>query len=266
MQVTWVLENGVFASGDASLRSALAAAGDRVVDWQDDWWSTGRWPRLEGPVIVRAALGNADRIARELPWRPGAFCDTAAFCCSRWYDAAAPWLLNRRFVMATARALTDAPSDVLAPIGTPERVFVRPDSPLKPFAGRVVATAELTLRALDHGFYYDDEHLPVVAAPVVPVDAEWRYVVVDGVVVAGSAYQADGRSALPDDPRGEPWQLAQTIAAAMPAPQRVYVLDLCRSEGELRLLELNPFAGADLYATDAAAIVAAVDAVARSSV
>ena len=44
------------------------------------------------------------------------------------------------------------------------------------------------------------------------------------------------------------------------APEPVFVLDLCEHAGELRLLELNPFSGADLYDCDRARIVAAVGA------
>lgn len=260
MIVTWVLEGGVFASGDAPWHAALAATGDRVISWDDAWWSNGRWPRLaEGPVVVRASLGNAARIAAELPWRPGAFCRTAAFHCTSWFPAAAPWLLHRRFVHTTVRRLVADPTGELQSLGAVERVFVRPDSPLKPFAGRVVAVAGLTPKQLDHGFYYDDLDLPIVAAPVRQIAAEWRYVVVGGAVVAGSAYAADGRRALPDDPKGDAWQFAATIAARLPAPERIYVLDLCAADGALWLLELNPFSGADLYGCDPAAVIAAVD-------
>lgn len=262
MKVTWVYEQGVFASGDSPWLEAIAAAGDRLVAWDDMWWANDRWPSLAGErVVVRASLGNAARIARELPWRPGVFCHTEAFHCSRWYPAARPWLLQRDAVVLPASRLVADPFAALRELGSPERVFVRPDSPLKPFAGRVVATSGLTLRHLDHGFYYDDSDLPVVVAPLRQVGAEWRYVVVDGRVVAGSAYEANGRKARADDPGGRPWQKASEIAAALPAPERVYVLDLCEADGALWLLELNPFAGADLYACDPQTVVAAVDRV-----
>ena len=92
--------------------------------------------------------------------------------------------------------------------GEPDRVFVRPDSALKPFAGRVVETAKLTLAALDFGFYYDDQDLPVVVAPVRQIGREWRYVVVDRTVVAGSEYVAAGRQARPSQVGGAAWELA----------------------------------------------------------
>ena len=47
-------------------------------------------------------------------------------------------------------------------VWTAAPMFVRPDSPLEPFAGRVLARDKISLAALDHGFYYDDAYLPVV--------------------------------------------------------------------------------------------------------
>lgn len=253
-RLTWVLETDVFRE-NYGLPTAARAAGHRVVKWNDDWWDASRWPKLDQErVIFHGSLGNASRIAAELPWQPGAFCDTARFHCSAYYPSATQWLLNRKWSLTTVAELVNDPLPTLESIDAVERFFVRPDSPLKPFAGRVVDRDALSLEALDHGFYYDDLALPIVVAPVTSVDGEWRYVVVAGEIVAGSAYQADGRVALPDDPKGEPWRYAASVASSLPAPEALYVLDICESGGELRLLELNPFSGADLYACDAAAV------------
>lgn len=126
----------------------------------------------------------------------------------------------------------------------------------------MVERDRLSLAALDFGFYFDDRTLPVVVAPVRQVDREWRYVVAAGEIMAGSAYAADGRRALPDAPTAEPWSFAQTVASSIAPPEIVYVLDVCEAGGELRLLELNPFSGADLYACNADEVVRAVSMVA----
>jgi hypothetical protein len=260
--VTWVLERDAFSSGDERLVSALS--GHQIIAWQDERWESGLWPRLEGGAVVfHGSLGNAARIVTELPWRPGAFCNVQAFACSAWYPRALPWLLNRDWRVLLASELVANAGRVLDELGNPARVFVRPDSPLKPFSGRVLAADRISLSALDHGFYYDDADIPVVVAPVQEVGREWRYVVVDRRVVAGSAYAATGRAALPDDPKGAAWSFAARVAAELPPPERVYVLDVCEAAGQLRLLELNPFSGADLYACDCEVLVPAVSAVAR---
>ena len=225
MGATWVLERGVFADGHAALAAAVHRAGGRVVDWRDDWWVDGRWPRLDGAgVVFHGSLANADRIRRELPWRPGAFCATDAFRCSLWWPRCRADLVTPEFGFSTVERLVvegapDIPGD---------RVFVRPDSPLKAFSGRVLPRAGLTLAALDHGFYYDDLDLPVVVAPAVEVGEEWRFVVAAGQVVAGSAYLADGRTGgLPVGPEHEAWARAAELAAGLQAPDPVFVLDVC---------------------------------------
>jgi hypothetical protein len=128
----------------------------------------------------------------------------------------------------------------------------------------VLKREAVSLEALDHGYYFQDDALPVIVAPVRTIGREWRYVVVRGNVVAGSAYEAATRSSRPDTAGGSPWQLASRIAAQMKAPEDVYVLDICEADGDLRLLELNPFSGADLYACDRRSVVAAVSEFARS--
>jgi len=257
--VTWVLEAEVFPESHETLRAAVLEAGHEVLAWQDAWWLSGQWPRLPNrPVVFHGSLGNADRIRRELPWRPGSYCDTAAFHCTAWYPRTRQWLLHQAWRIVPAAVLAADPDTALAPLGTPESVFVRPDSPLKPFSGRVLRRDAITLKALDHGFYYEDEQLPVVVAPVRAVSKEWRYVVVDRRVVAGSAYVAASRAAAPDNPGAEAWQFASMIAEALDPPEPVYVMNVCEADGALHLLELNPFSGADLYACNRSDIVAAV--------
>lgn len=265
--VTWVLEAEVFPDSHAALRDAIVAVNAAVLLWRDDWLESGKWPRLsDRAVVFHGSLGNADAIAKKLPWRPGSFCDTEAFRCSSWYPRARPWLLHRKWDIVPANDLVADPLRALVALGNPDSVFVRPDSPLKPFSGRVLSRDAITLRALDHGFYYDDATLPVVVAPVQSVGREWRYVVVNGEVVAGSAYDAERRAALPDVPDGAPWRFAADVATQLPPPQSVYVLDVCEADGDLRLVELNPFSGADLYACDRAKVVEAVSQVAAATV
>jgi ATP-grasp domain, R2K clade family 3 len=258
-RIAWVLEAEAFPRSHEPLEKAIVDAGQRVIRWDDEWWSTERWPLLaETAVIFHGSLGNAQKVRQTLPWKPGAYCAVDSFRCSAWYPGAADWLIHREWRVLPANALVNDPVVALEPLGRLGAVFVRPDSPLKPFAGRVLRLPEISLAALDHGFYYDDPALPVVVAPVRSVGREWRYVVVDRRVVAGSAYASGGRSALPDDPGGSPWAFASDLARQIEPPEDVYVMDVCEADGQLWLLELNPFSGADLYACRCQDIVAAV--------
>lgn len=253
----WLVEPKVFADGYLErMRTAVRGAGFQLRIWEEAWDDDP--PVFSGPVVFHGSLGNAARLAG---WLAGSFCDAPAFHCSAWYPRAAQWLLHEPTRIVPAEELVADPRSVFASIGAGDQAFVRPDSPLKPFSGRVLRVDGVTLQALDHGFYYDDARLPVVVAPVRTVGREWRFVVVDGQVVAGSGYIAEGRVATAESPDGRAWAFAGGIAAVLEGPQPVYVLDVCEVDGALYLLELNPFSGADLYACDLDAVVPAVSAV-----
>lgn len=256
----WVLEREVFSDGDTALAAAALGAGDEVLGWNDEWWLDGRWPKLAGePVMFHGSLANADRIARELPWKPGAFCATERFACTAWWPAVADRLVAPTYVVTTVADLVKQGP----PAEFGDHVFVRPDSPLKPFSGRVLRSDQISLSALDHGFYYDDEQLPVVVTPAVEVGAEWRFVVAAGRVVTGSRYTADGRSAGDSvSPDHAAWLFAADVVAGLDGSDPVFVVDVAEAHGGMRVLELNPFSGADLYNCNRQAIVDAVHSLA----
>ena len=264
--VTWVLEPDIFPETHEPLRTAIRNRGHCLVDWSDAWWSDGVPSRVPSACVVfHGSLGNAARIASELPWSPGSFCLAQPFRCSAWYESARHLLVHETWHLCAANELISNATEIASHLGATDRLFVRPDSPLKPFSGRVVAVGTLTMAKLDIGFYYDDESIPVIAAPIQTIGNEWRFVIVNRSVVAGSAYDPTTRSALPVPLDSAAAEFAPTVASEIPAPDVVYVLDVCDCNGQLRLLELNPFGGADLYACDANAIVDAVSAVAATA-
>lgn len=264
--VTWVLEPDIFPETHAPIRNAIRDAGHRLVDWSDAWWSDGVPSQIpSSSVVFHGSLGNATRIASQLHWNPGSFCQDQAFRCSTWYDSARRWLVHSDWHICTALELVARAREIAAQLNSADRLFVRPDSPLKPFSGRVVDVATVSLAKLDYGFYYDDDTILVVAAPVRQIDQEWRFVVVNRSVVTGSAYDPETRKPLPVPTDSTAAAFASTVASQLPSPDIVYVLDVCQCDGDLRLLELNPFGGADLYACDAVAIVDSVSAVASSA-
>ena len=257
--ITWVLESDVFPESHPPIRAAILRAGHDIVDWSDAW-TTEEPPSLLSsvPTVFHGSLGNAAYINENFDWNPGSFCDPNRFRCSSWYHHKQKWLIHDKYALTTVIELIDNTRDIADSIGASDTIFVRPDSPLKPFSGRVVNVANLTLKDLDHGFYYDDLQLPIVVAPIRNIGREWRFVVVNGSVVAGSGYDPSTRTAASIELDSSVTQFAAMIAAETFAPCNVYILDVCDSGGELRLVEFNPFGGADLYACNSDAIIEAV--------
>ncbi|KIG17256.1 hypothetical protein DB30_03569 [Enhygromyxa salina] len=260
----WLLERDIYGVGPHPLEGAIAAAGQRSRVWSDDAWESDT--QLDGPVVFHGSLGNAARIAASGRWAPGAYCNTAAFHCSRWYPAAKPWLLHREYVLTTVAELSADPIATAGSLADASgQVFVRPDSPLKPFSGRVVQLEGLTPGHLDHGFYYERLDLPIVVSRKRSLGDEWRFVICQRSVITGCRYEAEGRVAgtTTVDPRAA--AVADQIAAKFVGPDPVYVLDLVESEHGIEMVEINPFSGADLYACDKPAIVQRVAETATAS-
>jgi hypothetical protein len=265
MEINWVLEREVFNDNHDRLAEAVIAAGHKVISWDDFWWETGKWPSLENQyTLFHGSLGNADRIAKELPWRPGVFCNTSAFACHAWYENAKKWLLHKDWIFSKVAEFVAEPDRYLAEIDSPTTFFVRPDSPLKPFSGRVIQREEVSFEALDYGFYYEDKNLPIVITPVTEVGMEWRFVIVGQETIASSAYEASNRTETKLECPSEVADLVNEIAKEITPPDPVYILDACNNVGKISLLEINPFSGADLYACDRTAIVSAVEKLLKS--
>lgn len=127
----WITEPGVFAPDKYKLPQAAELAGHNVLPWRDAWLDNPPKPLRSGePMLFHGSLGTANHIRKNvLTWRPGAFCDVEALSCSVWYPKAAKWLLQQNWRVGSASELVANPPA--------SRVFVRPDSPLKHFSGRV---------------------------------------------------------------------------------------------------------------------------------
>lgn len=264
-EVVWVLEAEVFPQSHSAMCEAVRSARCDLLLWNDDWLSGDPPDLADRIVIFHGSLGVASAIQNSFNWKPGAFCSTERFACSAWYEQAKGFLIHECWRILPANELIEKSHSIAASLGATDRVFVRPDSPLKPFSGRVLPVESLSLHSLDFGFYFDDESLPVVVAPVRAISREWRYVVANGTIVAGSVYEPVGRIALRDSPQRRSWQFAERVAQSIPAPESSYILDICESDGRMHVLELNPFSGADLYACDRVAVVNAVSKLSRET-
>jgi hypothetical protein len=258
MKTVWVIESDVYKDQHQALKQAIQKLNQEHIEWKDEWLDTQQFPELIGrKVIFHGCLSNADYVFKNKLWEPGSYCDVDQFLCSRWYEQAKPWLLQSNWMLSTVKKLVENPQSVTNTIKT-DQFFVRPNSPLKPFSGRVLSKNSVTYEALDFGFYFDNPDEEIVISDLKRVEKEWRYVIVGQQVITGSSYLADNRAASDDEWKGEPLELAKQIASQMKAPQEVYILDICYSGGEYKLLELNPFSGADLYNCDRHKIVEAL--------
>jgi hypothetical protein len=214
-------------------------------------------------VVALGDIELATRIHREHLWRPGVFASVEHFACSSYYRHFGEYLLNGRYIMLPFGELRRCREFLFDTLGHEGRIFVRPDSPLKLFTGQCMSAQTFEVDLEFMGFYdFSRESLVVVSSPRA-IDAEWRFVIADKSVVAGSQYKLAGNNDIQPGFDREAHQLACRIAASGYEPDPVWVLDICRtSDGAYHLLEIGGFSFADLYACDKDAIVSAVSPIA----
>src|SRR5262249_22198255 len=121
-----------------------------------------------------------------------------------------------------------------------EMLFIKPDDNDKSFSGRLVPRDNFPQWYEEaQACKPDPAALVVVSAPV-RIGGEWRFVIADRKVIAGTYYKWAGkRSPSPDDLRNA-GVLAEEIAAESWQPRAIYCVDVARSgTDQFRLVEIG---------------------------
>lgn len=205
-------------------------------------WEEGDRVPLSGSVFYGSL--NACR------FMPGVIGHPDNLNVSAWMNSVKDIALNDVIRFETISTLKNLPESW-------DRVFIRPDSPMKEFSGRVLNRGDLTPENLDFGFYFNDNQLYVAASPAKTVVMEWRFVSVGRKLVTCSGYDPSVHKGFECSPPQEVLQVAETAAQRCKEP--TVVIDVCLTDsGEARFVEYNLFSGSDLYNCDCDAIVKAL--------
>lgn len=146
--------------------------------------------------------------------------------------------------------------------------FMRPVEDSKEEPGKVrtageirdLATKVLALdpEELPRGSLRHDTRL-MLATPA-RILTEWRLWVVNDVVVTSSLYREGSRVVYRPEIDADAHGFAHELVAANPGYAPAYVMDICRTEDGLRLLETNCINAAGFYAADPQRLVMAIEA------
>ena len=238
----------------------------------DAWglsWSLHRIVPFEGSLIPEPDIADPDAVvlfgaytmrhyARSRGLRPGVFVLRPFVHEAAW----APYLLNgpgSRFM-----TLAELPHRIAA---DDEPWFMRPVEDSKEEPGRVRSGAELhdlarKVMALDpeeipRGALRHDTDL-MLSEPR-QIAAEWRIWVVSDQVVTWSLYRRGRRVIYEPQIDADALDFARRMVAANPGYAQAYVMDICRAEDRLWLLETNCLNAAGFYAADIPRLVDAIE-------
>lgn len=246
--VTWVLESNIFSERcfDEMIKhfkeKDIPFHVIKIIPFIHE--AVGEVPVIEGPVVSYGSIGMQNLTRRE-GWRPGTWTGPELNESSLIANLGDMYLNNDALVMRLEDAVhysrhTSPAADF----------FIKPNEDTKIFAGHVY-TVNAIKQLYDNLIRNEiDTNFDVVISDYgKKIDCEWRLVVVDGKIAAHSCYK-QYQQVMP-----EIWMPDEVLEFAEKVikkynPLDVFVMDICESEGELKVIEYNTFNSSGLYRLD----------------
>jgi hypothetical protein len=214
-------------------------------------------------VIFYGSLNFASQLMRETNWIPGAYHNTPEFDCTSYYPYLGKYLLNSNYMMLPYGELYRKRDMLFDKFGEQDTIFVRPNSGGKVFTGKLVTRDRYEKDISQLGYYHIKPRELVVVANPRNLNKEWRFIVVDGKVIAGSQYRSNDEKNVSPEVSPSAWDLAEEIAGGRYQPARAWSLDICETmAGNQYLMEIGCVSCAGWYACDPEPIVREVSRVA----
>ncbi len=256
----WVLQDfeDTRKLGDALTRLGVAHSWHKVVPFVGELIPE---PQIVDPeqVVLFGSYGLR-HFASKKGLRPGVFTLRPFLFEDNW----APFLLNGRdaLLMRLDQVHGRLPDGDW---------FMRPVDDSKAEPGRVRSAAEIRVLAekvmavpvddIPKGSLRPDTDLMMTRPARIRV--EWRIWVVADQVVTWSLYKEGARVVYRPEIDADAQSFAEAMVAANPGYAEAYVLDVCRTDEGMKLLETNCINAAGFYAADLQKLVAALEGLAH---
>lgn len=216
------------------------------------------------PLILWGSVGFASWAHDRWNPQPGAF-RSERLHAAQWLPIYGDLALNAGAVILTYAEFNAQRAELEARWGGP--LFIKPADGGKLISGLVLEPGRPLFDAHYHQFRRwttPADNYRLLIAPVLPLLAEWRFVIVTGQVITSSQYKIGTElETAPGAPEGARL-VAEAIARHSWQPADTYIADVAQTEDGYRLLELNTFGTAGLYDCDLDAVVKAVTPLAES--
>lgn len=215
-------------------------------------------PEIDDPDrVVMFGSYSLRHYARDHDLRPGVF-ELRPFLYEKPWK---PYLLN-----GGARTFTVRELGVLALEGE-DLWFVRPVDDSKEIAGTVMTSDELTeamnlVNNLLPGEWVKGSLRPdtlmMISEPQT-IQKEWRNWIVEDRLVTSSLYKMGSRVLYREEIDDDAREFVEWMIALNPNYAQAYVLDVCRTDEGLRIIETNCMNAAGFYAADLFKLIEAIE-------
>ena len=267
MKPKWLIEHFDDKNGTRALIAEVKRQGYEVSTIEYEPLQKGSIDdiRSEECVITQTSINVAQQIMKEKMWIPGPWLTAKNYECTSYYPHLGKFLLNDPYVMMPRKDIPRHLNLLHKWIGKDDKLFMRPNSGLKPFTAQVfnleLQNDESYLFAKDWRWveaFTDTDTLIVIAGPKT-IQAEYRFVIAGTEVVTGCQY-------MPEIAVG--WtQKARDLAAEVAKeyqPDPMFIVDICFDGEKYWLMEIGAFSIAGLYACKMEDIVLAAVKIAET--
>jgi hypothetical protein len=265
-KVKWLIEDYEHDSSLDPLMNEIKSQGMELKVVKYEPWENGEYNQYSNKdcVVFYGTLNLGRQLQREKGWIPGVYCDFKNLCCVTYYSYWGKYLFNQDYIMLPFLEIKRREDYIFDIFGVDNCIFIRPNSGAKPFVGQVLKREDIDKEFKLFGSYAGkplDQIITIVSSPKV-IEKEWRCVVVDKKVIAFSQYMESNKLNIKREINIEAFELADKIAKEDWQPDAIYTLDICKSNGEYSLLEVNSFSCSGLYESVPESIVKEVSRVA----
>lgn len=214
------------------------------------------------PTVLYGTHGYIKRCS--IPFIPGAYGVSEMMHCNQYYSHIPPeWMLNEQFVMTTFADLQRRPEKYFL-LFNAKKLFIRPNNGFKTFAGTVITkdNANFELSSSMQLTSVMPETI-ILIAPCRTLEGEFRFVIGDKEVIDGSEYRWESILDIRHDWPQECWDVADKMAKHPWQPDVVYTCDVALTKFGPKIIEINGFACAGLYACDKDIVVNRINEIAQ---
>lgn len=206
-------------------------------------------------VFCYGTVAFIKQVYDESAWIPGPYWTEENYHCSTYFDYFTDLILAQDHLWVEYGDLKKQREYLMEELGQADTLFIRPDSPNKAFTGQLIYGEEFdnTVDRLACPEVTSDTL--VVVSPPRNILAEWRFVIADKKVIAGSQYREEGQRCIRRQWPEEVWKFAEQAADYDWEPDRVYCMDICQTSTGYWVLEINSVSTSGFYACDLAPIV-----------
>ena len=213
----------------------------------------------ESPFIFVGSIEGCKIVRNHWPTKGVLYCSLDNYACTKYYSYFGSFLFNQDYIILPLSELNRRKYFFYGLLGVEAKLFVRTNEGDKVFESCLV-----DLQDFEGWYESKPQHSLVVVASPKKIRGEWRFICSKNKdIVAHSLYRYQGLLTLiPNVPPGA-LELCHKILEVGYYPDSVFCVDIAEDEiGNYRLMELNGFSSADLYACDKERIVQRVSEIA----